>query len=45
MGEQSESGVLNHDSKPTDADATKAESAGEPDQADREGRAEDSRRS
>ena len=44
-GEQSESGVLNHDSKPTDADATKAESAGEPDQADREGRAEDSRRS
>ena len=43
-GEQSESGVLNHDSKPTDADAAKAESAGALDQADREGRPEDSRR-
>ena len=43
-GEQSESGVLNHDSKPTDADAAKAESAGALDQPDREGRPEDSRR-
>ena len=43
--EQSESGVLNHDSKPTDADASKSESAGEPDQADSEGRPEDTRRS
>lgn len=44
-GEQSESGVLNHDSKSTDADVSKAESAREPDQADRRDRPEDSRRS